>query len=77
MFKLIEIQDLDIASDCLWGFFNLTNNDYLSLARNIYDRGIVQKLLEINYKDYSRFKIPALRIFGNLISMDATTTEVT
>ena len=76
MLKLICIQDKKLIIDCIWGLYYSTDTDYDNITRNLYDTGIVHKLLDLDFNELNEFKIPTIRILGNIVSLDHSITEV-
>lgn len=73
---MILIQDRKVILDSIWGLCYTTDTDYDIITKNLFDTGIIHKLLQLNFNELYEFKIPTIRIIGNVVSIDNTITEV-
>lgn len=74
--KLILVQDRKVILDSIWGLCYTTDTDYDNITRNIFDTGIIHKLLKLDFSELNEFKIPTIRMIGNVVSLDNSITEV-
>ena len=74
--KLILIHDRNVILDSIWGLCYTADTDNENITRNLYDTGIIDKLLALDFNELYEFKIPIIRIIGNIVSLDNSITEV-